>query len=545
MAVSELGVGCLLAALLVLTSVTLPDYAAISATVRAHVSFTSLVDFFVGNAAQFPGLLGVLAVFMKSKGLHIPVTVGVVGGVLAVVGDFLFALGVKVKSVWLLVWGRMVAEGGHLMAWYMAFPILTLAIYSSQQTSVIFTVVACERCFVPTLAYYWHYWLYAKLRHNLADTLLLNAVLRLFFPVLYTLCCWYVHALHVHREQAHDGVRPETTTAKKLRSICLRSVLTSQLVCPASYWLMMATMVVVAAMDGCFSELEVFSRVYNDSPAQVATEVAFGRGVAGVVCFVFAFLYMRRVHLEQRGRFNAQVLTFAMVLRLLGFVGVWLRMMQSHHGTIVLEQFWVEASLILGQILFDMWANQHLICLAGSGVAAAAGIALKFSLSSVVTLAMALAQSVVFNSLGIKWLTGLYALVFFFVVLFTIMVWLLTPSTYPGTLTAVPGIATFEEISDFPSAFQLTPRLSAPPGLRRTKHHHQLRLRRCVLHVLDRLCAPDQRRVDEDLDTLLQGCLTKSQPKPQSTWKANSAPAGSAPVCRKPHHHHHKAESQN
>ena len=52
---------------------------------------------------------------MEGKGLYIPIMAGVLGSVLAMGKDFSL------------------------------------------------TVVACERCFVPTLAYYRHYWLYAKL----------------------------------------------------------------------------------------------------------------------------------------------------------------------------------------------------------------------------------------------------------------------------------------------------------------------------------------------------------------------------------------------
>lgn len=529
--VSELSVGCLLAGLLVLTSFTLPDYAAISATVRAHVSMSSMADFLLGSAAEFPGLLGFLAVFMKSKGLHVPITVGVLGGVFAVGGDFLFAFGVKLRNVWFLLWGRMVAEAGHLMAWFMAFPILALTIYSPQQTIIIFTVVACERCFVPTLAYYWHYWLFGKLHDNLADTLLHNAALRIFFPAIFIIFCWYVHAMCAHRELAHGGMPSETTTAIKLRSICLISVMRSQLVCPPAYWLMVATMVVVKAVYCCFSELEVFSRVYNDSPAQVATEVAFGRGVAGVVCFFFTFLYMQRVDLETRARFNAQVLTYAMVLRWLGFMGVWLRILQTGHHMLTHEQFWVEASLILGQTMFDMWANQHLICLAGSGVAAAAAIGITASLSSAMTLVLGWLQTTVFNAMGIKWLTGLYAATLFFVVVFTIVVWVLTPASYPGTLNVVPGIASQADDSGHPLSFLPSRKCSATPCRHHARHRH-LRLPLYVLMTLDRLGWTRESRLNEDPASVIQECLGESASRLHATAKATSATAKRVPARR-------------
>lgn len=38
---------------------------------------------------RVPRTARIFAVFMQSKGLHIPITVGVLGGVLAVEGDFL------------------------------------------------------------------------------------------------------------------------------------------------------------------------------------------------------------------------------------------------------------------------------------------------------------------------------------------------------------------------------------------------------------------------------------------------------------------------
>lgn len=524
--VSALSVGCLLAGLLVLTSVTLPDYETISAIVRAHVSFGSLVDFLIGNATEFPGLLGFFAVLMKSKGLRVPISVGVLGAVFAVGGGILFALGVKLRSVWFLLWGRMVGEVGHLMSWFMAFPILALTIYSPQQTSILFTVLACERCFMPTLAYYWHNWLYGKLHDNLADSLLHNAALRIFFPVLFMVFCWYVHAMYAHREQAHGVMPPDTTTAKRLRSICIRSVLECQLVCPPSYWLMMATMVVVKAVDGCFSELEVFSRVYDDSPAQVVTEVAFGRGVAGVVCFIFAFIYMQRVDMEKQARFNAQVLTYAMVLRWLGFMGVWLRILQTGHRMLSHEQFWIEASLILGQTMFDMWANQHLICLAGGGVAAAAAIGIKASLSSAMTLILSWGQISVFNSKGVQWLTGLYAAILFFAVLFTIVVWLLTPATYPGTPTAVPGILAQIDGSDYLFSSLLIRNCSAIP-YRHYSRHRQLRLPRCVLTTLDRLRWTSLNELNEDPTTVIQECSSESTFRVHTAAKATSAPAES------------------
>lgn len=109
--VPKLSVGCLVVGLLVLISLTLPDYGAISATVRAHFSLNSLADFLLGNAAELPALLGSLVVFMKSMGQHVPISVGVLGGLFAVGGD-LFALEWKLSNAWFLVCGRMGAESG-------------------------------------------------------------------------------------------------------------------------------------------------------------------------------------------------------------------------------------------------------------------------------------------------------------------------------------------------------------------------------------------------------------------------------------------------
>lgn len=53
-------------------------------------------------------------------------------------------------------------------------------------------------------------------------------------------------------------------------------------------------MVVMTAIDGCFSKLEVFSRIYNDSLGKVATEMAFGQAVAGVICFLLRSLHVHK-----------------------------------------------------------------------------------------------------------------------------------------------------------------------------------------------------------------------------------------------------------
>lgn len=361
-----------------------PDYPAIEPEVKRVMGLhDGLLAFQLSIAEIYPLLLGILALSVSGGGPLTPRGLGVGGSVLVVVGEEVFVMGVAWRSVPLLFVGRLVSALGEVFAQDVALIPLWMEHFTAADTSILYAAVIAAGYFGRACGLE----LYRRLQEDYAFTFCRTLSLFWSTLILYPL-------LYVTMEKMLPADRIEHTHSRQQSSApVLHTVLqalrgTREL--PCYFWLMMTAAGLFNASSLLSDDFTLLPEVFDDvdTESKACSVMAGGYSLLGAVCLLVTCLYYRGVVTDENPRLTAKLLFLLLGLRLAGFVYMGARLLLLGRQV---SRYWgevgVEVLVHLGTFLFDMWAEPHLVYLAGHGATSEACVmGLLTSLTAVTAL---------------------------------------------------------------------------------------------------------------------------------------------------------------
>lgn len=341
-----------------------PDYPVLEADVRRLAGLPhGLLTFELSIAEFYPLTLGVLAVGVSSHGPLTPWGVGLGGSLLAVAGEQVFVRGVARGSVPLLFTGRLVFSLGEVFAQDVALIPLFMQHFTAADTSILYAAVTAGSYFSRAGGLLLHRYLQDEYGLSLLGTLSVFWLLLTLYPVLYLLLRLVLPA------EAPPPTPPEREDGASLLSTVLEAFRTQRDM-PWCYWFMMAAAALFNASSLTYDDFVLLPEVFRDvnTPRKAGRVLADGYTLVGGACLLVTWLYYRGVVIDENPHRTGRLLFLLLCLRLAGFVYMGARLLLVGRQV---ARHWsevgVEVAVHLGTFLFDMWAEPHLVSLAGHG----------------------------------------------------------------------------------------------------------------------------------------------------------------------------------
>lgn len=339
-----------------------PEYHVLEADVKRLAGLPDgLVAFELSIVELYPLALGILAVAVSSGGPLTPWGVGLGGSVLVVAGELLFVRGAARGSLPLLFSGRLVFALGEVFAKDVALIPLFMQHFTAADTSILYAAVTAGSSFARSGGLLLYRWLQDERGLSLPGTLQVFWLALALYPVLYA-----VLGLVLPRRE-----RPHTHASREDRPSVVGTVLEAlrtQRGMPWHYCFMMAAAALFNASSLMCDDVVLLPEVFRDvsTPRQAGRVLAEGYGLLGGVCLLVTWLYYRGVLIDENPHRTGQLLFLLLGLRLAGYVYMGARLVLLGRQV---ARHWSEVSIELlmhlGTFLFDMWAEPHLVTLAG------------------------------------------------------------------------------------------------------------------------------------------------------------------------------------
>lgn len=416
-----------------------PDYPAIEHEVKRVMGLPDgLLAFQLSIAEIYPLLLGILALSVSGGGPLTPLGLGVGGSILVVVGEEMFVMGVAWRSVSLLFVGRLVFSLGEVFAQDVALIPLWMEHFTTADTSILYAAVIAASYFARACGLKLYRWLQEDYGFNFCETLSFFWSTLVLYPLLYIT----MEMLLPADRKEHTHSRRESS-ASVLHTVLQALRGTREL--PCYFWLMMTAAGLFNASSFLCDDFTLLPEVFDDvdTDSKARSVMAGGYSLLGAACLLVTCLYYRGVVTDENPRLTAKLLFLLLGLRLAGFVYIGARLLLLGRQV---SRYWgevgVEVLVHLGTFLFDMWAEPHLVHLAGHGATSEACVmGLLTSLTAATALPLVHLQERLFLwHADFKIAVQVAALSFVFLLMF--LVWRSTPRdatlTPHSTQSAMP-----------------------------------------------------------------------------------------------------------
>lgn len=339
-----------------------PEYHVLEADVKRLAGLPDgLVAFELSIVEFYPLALGILAVAVTSSGPLTPWGVGFGGSVLVVAGELVFVRGATRSSVPLLFAGRLVFAIGEVFAKDVALIPLFMQHFTVADTSILYAAVTAGSSFARGGGLLLYRWLQDEHGLSLVGTLHVFWLALTLYPVLYV----------VLRLVLPGEERPHAHPAREDKPSLLGTVmeaLRTQREMPRYYCFMMAAAALFNASSLMCDDFVLLPEVFQDlnTPRKTGRVLAEGYSLLGGVCLLVTWLYYRGVVIDENPHRTGKLLFLLLGLRLSGYVYMGARLLLLGRQV---AKHWSEVSIEmvmhLGTFLFDMWAEPHLVALAG------------------------------------------------------------------------------------------------------------------------------------------------------------------------------------